>query len=300
MHTSVYLLLLCPVLAAAVAPWLAPRLAPAALTRALAALAAAGAVATAAALVVLAAGGLGRTDEVLSLLHPGRQALADDDSIPRALGALAAVAVVAAAARVLRVLAGRARLIRALAPVRAIPAAGDLVVVEDADPDAYALPGRPRRIVVSTGMLRALSTEERAVLLAHERAHLVHRHDRYRTAADLAVAVNPLLRPLSGRLAFALERWADEEAAAAVASRSLTARALARAALAGADRKPGGIPVLAFVRHRLAARIAALQAGRPVNRAGALWSAAAVPVLTAATLGDVTASLLNWLEALHP
>ncbi|MEP6851048.1 MAG: M48 family metalloprotease [bacterium] len=54
-----------------------------------------------------------------------------------------------------------------------------LVVVQDDLPDALALPGMSGRIVVSTGMLRALSAEEKRVLLAHEAAHLTHRHYVY-------------------------------------------------------------------------------------------------------------------------
>ncbi|MDV9172605.1 M48 family metalloprotease, partial [Streptomyces sp. W16] len=51
------------------------------------------------------------------------------------------------------------------------PVAGDLCVVDSPHPDAYALPGRPHRIVVTTGMLRSLDAAEREALFAHERAH---------------------------------------------------------------------------------------------------------------------------------
>ena len=62
------------------------------------------------------------------------------------------------------------------APAATGTAGGDLTVLDDAGPDAYALPGRPGAIVVTTGMLRALDPAEREVLLAHERAHLAGRH----------------------------------------------------------------------------------------------------------------------------
>lgn len=108
-----------------------------------------------------------------------------------------------------------------------------LTFLDDPVPTAFALPGTPGRIVVSSGMLQALSTDERRALLAHERAHLRHRHHLFLLVFQLAAAVNPLLRPLTRTGAFALERWADEEAVAAIADRHL----IARAALA-AERAP--------------------------------------------------------------
>jgi Zn-dependent protease with chaperone function len=115
---------------------------------------------------------------------------------------------------------------------RTAPAAGDLIVVDDPVPTAFALPGSPSRIVVSSSMLRALTPGEQRALLAHERAHLRHHHHVFLAVLQLAAAVNPLLRPVAGAGGFALERWADEEAGVVVADRPLVARAVARAALA--------------------------------------------------------------------
>lgn len=114
----------------------------------------------------------------------------------------------------------------------AAEADGELVVLPDEHPDAYALPGSPGRIVVTSGMLRALSAPEREVLIAHERAHLRERHHLFTAVADLAGLCHPALRTLREPLAYALERSADESAARAVGSRRLTARAIGRAALA--------------------------------------------------------------------
>ena len=84
--------------------------------------------------------------------------------------------------------------VRALSAGRALhPARTELVVVDDASPQAFALPGRSARIVVTKGMLRALSPIERKVLLAHERAHLRHNHHRYQLAFALAGALNPFV-----------------------------------------------------------------------------------------------------------
>ncbi|MDQ2825733.1 MAG: M48 family metalloprotease [Actinomycetota bacterium] len=109
-----------------------------------------------------------------------------------------------------------------------------LIVIDDDQPDAYALPGLTGRVVVSTSMLRALPANERRVLLAHEAAHLRHHHHLFALLTDLGTAANPLLRPLSGVVRDAIERWADEDAAAEVADRRLAARAIARAGLARA------------------------------------------------------------------
>ena len=110
--------------------------------------------------------------------------------------------------------------------------ASGLVILHDDVPDAYALPGLRGRVVVSTAMLKELPAQERRVLLAHEMAHLRHHHHLYVLGADLSAAANPLLRPLAAAVREGVERWADEEAAAAAGNRHTAALALARASLA--------------------------------------------------------------------
>ncbi len=51
------------------------------------------------------------------------------------------------------------------------------VVLEGAEPALYCVPGRRRRIVVTTGALALLDGAQLAAALAHERAHLRQRHD---------------------------------------------------------------------------------------------------------------------------
>jgi Zn-dependent protease with chaperone function len=126
---------------------------------------------------------------------------------------------------------GRA-LVDAWRECRHIAAGGDLAVVDDPVPTAFAVLGMPGRVVVSSGMLRVLDAQERRALIAHERAHLRHRHHLFSLVLHLAAAVDPLLRPLEPAGVFAIERWADEEAGAVVGDRPLVARAIARAALA--------------------------------------------------------------------
>jgi Zn-dependent protease with chaperone function len=107
-----------------------------------------------------------------------------------------------------------------------------LVVADWSAPLAVAVPGRPGHLLVTSGILRLLDAGERRVLFAHERAHLDRGHHRLVTLAGAAAAVNPLLVPVRAAVAYLVERWADEDAAAVVGDRSLTAKAVARAALA--------------------------------------------------------------------
>lgn len=54
---------------------------------------------------------------------------------------------------------------------------GGLRVLDVAEPLAYCLPGVRSRVVVSRGTLSALTDQELAAILRHERAHLRARHD---------------------------------------------------------------------------------------------------------------------------
>jgi Zn-dependent protease with chaperone function len=171
---------------------------------------------------------------VAALGHWSAAALRGSGAVSITVGAVAglAVAVLLAAAlhRAARSswdLASAAWICRRLGP-----GAAGLVVIENEHPDAYALPGLGGRVVVSTGMMRALPADERRVLLAHEQAHLSHRHYLYLQLAEVAAAANPLLRPLAAAVHAGVERWADEAAATDVGDRHLVARALARAGLA--------------------------------------------------------------------
>jgi beta-lactamase regulating signal transducer with metallopeptidase domain len=92
------------------------------------------------------------------------------------------------------------------------------VVVDSDDLQAFTLPGISGRIVVTTGLLAALDRDGRRVLLAHEQSHRTHRHTWWTLAADLAAAVNPLLRPTAAAVRHATERWADEDAATVAAT----------------------------------------------------------------------------------
>ncbi|MFD0020223.1 M56 family metallopeptidase [Streptomyces sp. NPDC058382] len=146
---------------------------------------------------------------------------------------------------------------------------GDLLVVPGTDVDAFALPGyrgRRGRVVLTSGVVRDLKASEREVLLAHERAHLAGRHHLLSAAVDLASVIHPALRGPREALAFHLERWADEAAAAVVGNRRVAAAAIARAALAGAARgRPGkgGYPLLSATSGPVPRRVEALLLPEP-------------------------------------
>lgn len=157
------------------------------------------------------------------------------DSIPLPpdvglLGGLIAVLLVCSATVHSVRVTMRAR--RSWAAGAALPSASGLILVDDSSVFAYAIPGRNPRIVASSGMLKTLSGSQRRALLAHEQAHLQHRHHVYVQLGRLAAAANPLMRPVSRAIDLAVERWADESAARAVGDPVTVARAVAAAALA--------------------------------------------------------------------
>jgi Zn-dependent protease with chaperone function len=124
---------------------------------------------------------------------------------------------------------------------RAADGASELVVLDSIIPSAFALPGKPGQVVVSTGMLNSLVPEERRVLLAHERAHLRCRHHRYIRVTELASAAMPALAPLRGKVRHATERWADEEAVKEVGDPHVVAYAIAHAAIARSETPAGAL-----------------------------------------------------------
>ncbi|KDN82699.1 M56 family metallopeptidase [Kitasatospora cheerisanensis] len=178
---------------------------------------------------------------------------------------------------------------------RGDPAAAALTVLDDDRADAYALPGRPPRIVATRGMLAALSAPERAALLAHERAHLTGRHHLLLAAAEYAAACHPALRPLRAALGYHLERWADECAAAEVGDRALTARAIGRAALAASRAPPTRAPAgPAAAGGPVPQRVRALLAPGPPRRRRAVRTLAAL-----ALAGCLAATAATAAEAGH-
>ncbi|EXG79740.1 M56 family metallopeptidase [Cryptosporangium arvum] len=126
---------------------------------------------------------------------------------------------------------------------RARPVDG-VLIVDDPDPEAYAVPGRPGLVVMHTGLLEVLAPGEQEVVLAHERSHLRRRHYAHVLLVRVTTWLNPLLRPLVASVTEQVERWADEDAAREVGDRTVAARAIAKAALARSAVRSGRSPVV--------------------------------------------------------
>ena len=126
-------------------------------------------------------------------------------------------------------------------------------------PFAVTLPGRGGHIVLSSGLIDLLDEAEQQVVIAHENAHAHHRHDRYLLLARICVAAIPMLRPLTSRLQFSIERWADEAAVASCGDRRFVAMTLGKVALHAVT--PAG--VLGFAGLGVPARMTALLCPAP-------------------------------------
>jgi Zn-dependent protease with chaperone function len=265
-----------------VGPIVARRINPAAATWLLSLGGLLAAVAGAAVLAVLAVPLIGQEPEVAEVGHWSVRALERHDPTSRGVASIALVLLVALVARTTRTAVRRGLDLRATYRVcHALqPVTGELVVMAAGGPDAYALPGRPGRIVVTLEMLRALSAQERRLMIAHERAHLRRRHHWHVTAVRIAASLNPLLIGLAAAQSFCIERWADEEAAGSD-RRSATADALAHAAAATvspAARPAGALAAAAAV---VDARVAALYGAPPRLRPSLLVLAALCSVFAA-------------------
>jgi len=282
--TAIYLPVLLAVVAVVAVPWCAHRLRPPAAAWVLTAAAVAATAATLATLGLLAW-------MFVSVLAPvadtGRWRGADvaaASPVPIALAAAGLAVLLWAAARVTVRLRGVLATVRPVRDLeRSVPSRGRparIVVVEDDALVAHSVAGFPGcggHIVVSTGTMARLDDPGlRRALLEHERAHLRHHHATHRVLADLAVAVNPLARIAARHLEFVLERWADEDAAAAT-GRSTVAEALAVAALAPSD----AARALAFGALGVPARVSALLAPPRCGRLGGVAGPALVVALLA-------------------
>lgn len=183
-------------------------------------------------------------------------------------------------------------------------AVGDFIVVDDSTPRAHAVSRtitQRGRVIVSTAMLDLLDEEERAAVVAHERAHLRHAHGAFVAVAAIAVALNPVLGPVRVDLRFALERWADEDAAATT-SRTVTASALAKAALATlrmANARAAGFAALQLHAHAVTERVSALLTDQLPRRARLAWALIATAVLAAAALAWAAHDTEHFFEAVR-
>lgn len=271
MNISVYLPLLTALAVGFAGPALGRRLPPAVATVLLTAAALVAAVTSLASLVLLAVVVVLRVPEFAAEGRLSDAVLMHSPVSPLA-GAVAGVALIALVPFAIR--AGiqlwreSARTYRLAKAFSAHPAS--IAVIRDPRAQAFAVPGIPSlpghaaiptRIVATDSLLRTLDGDQRRAMFAHEQAHLRRRHHLYLLLTNLAAVANPLLWQLPDAVTEATERWADEDAAAAVGDRDILARALGRAALSNLPRT-----VPAMAQAHVGKRVRALMAPPPPRR----------------------------------
>ncbi|SFH16102.1 M56 family metallopeptidase [Streptomyces mirabilis] len=303
MRIAVYLPLLLSVIAPLGARPLSERCEPRLATWLLTASALILGVATTVSLGLLAITGLIGVPFLAGLGHWSARTAQINDPAEPPVALLAGLLLGGALLTAARMLWRRARSIAsAIWDAACMPTPDGLVIVEDEAPDAYALPGLPGRVVVSTGMLRTLDKAEHDILLAHERAHLAAHHYLFVALAGLGAAANPLLRPFATAVTYTVERWADEQAARTTGDRRRVARAVGKAALAAHGAPAPRLSTLGFRgvlgrRGPLAGagpvprRVAALLAPPLTRRPGLALATAAFLALTVMSTAAATRDL---------
>ncbi|MEU7025087.1 M56 family metallopeptidase [Streptomyces sp. NPDC046275] len=135
-------------------------------------------------------------------------------SLALALG-IFAVPVTCFARTLLRARRQRRRHAETLRLVGRYDAGLGVTVLEHERPAVYCLPGRSRRVVVSSGALDALTGPQLAAALAHERAHITGRHHLLVAAVEAFAAAFrhlPLARDGAKAVPLLLEMAADDRA----------------------------------------------------------------------------------------
>jgi hypothetical protein len=159
---------------------------------------------------------------------------------------------------------------------------GSYAIVDSPVLDAFTT--ATGQIVMTSGLQRALTAEQRAIVLAHERSHRRHRHTWWVLAVDLAAAIYPLLRPTAASIRHAIERWADEDATD-LAGRRTVAVTVANVALLRSGARPLPEAALAAAGGRVPERVRALLEPPPRTRRRPLVAAVVLPiVILAATV----------------
>jgi beta-lactamase regulating signal transducer with metallopeptidase domain len=231
------------------------------------------------------------------------------DPVPALAGLLAALLLTGAVVGIAAAIRRRAIAItRSYRHAATLTVSDGIVVLPGPAVDAYALPGGPGRIVISGCLLDRLDPRRRDALVAHEHAHLTGRHYLFATAAGLAAAANPLLLPVARAVDFALERWADEHAAAVTGDRRLVAETIGQVALLASPRDPRPVAVafgaLGSRWHRLSVatagpvprRVAALLTSPPRRGNWVPAAAVAIVLLTAVAAALAAVDLHGLVE----
>jgi hypothetical protein len=177
----------------------------------------------------------------------------------------------------------------------------DLVVLPSGEPVAFSTAGRPGQVVISDGLIAALSDDELVAVVRHEVAHIQHRHQRYlllASAVERSLGLLPLVRRATAALRCAVERCADEEAAGGdAAGRASVHGALLRVAELVAVPEGAAFTTPGTVAERLEALTADPTDGVAVVRRMLVYAPAGLLLLVAVVLlGGV---LVEHVTVLH-
>ncbi len=287
-----YLPLVIPALAAAAARPLAARLEPRLATWLLTCATVALAGCSTAALALLAAFAAARAPALAMLGGYSQAVMLRVDPIPVATGSVAALALAGAGVAVAVMFRNRARgLAESYRRAAGLRAHDSIVVVPGPGIDAYALPGRPGRIVVSGLLLDRLDPGRRAALIAHEQAHLAGRHHLFASVARLAAAANPMLLPVARTVEYTVERC--------MGNRRLVAEPIGQVALLASPRPRQAAGIALGAVGQLTQRVAVAWAGPVPRRVAALLNGPPRrrTVLVAASAAIVLLAGVSALEA---
>lgn len=168
----------------------------------------------------------------------------------------------------------------------------DLIVVHDARPAAFCLPGRSRTIVITTTAVNRLTPEELVAVLAHERAHLRGHHHlilAWSHAINRGYCFLPWVGAMAKRARSLVEMVADDQAAKASSPPVIASALLHLVGISAAKETIGAAEIT------VAVRVTRLMAGGPpLTRWSSSACAAALCVLT---LLPAAVSVAVWVNS---
>ena len=170
---------------------------------------------------------------------------------------------------------------------------GQGAVLSSSEPLAFSLPGRSGGVLLSRGLRAQLTRPELRVVIEHEASHLRHRHHRYLLVGNLCAGAVPVLRRVERHISFAVERWADEDAAQKTGDRRLVARTIARVALEGTS---SAVP--AFSGSGVLDRVEAMLDDPPANSQVAGAALLATTGVTTSTMTMPALQFHHWIGLL--
>jgi Zn-dependent protease with chaperone function len=174
---------------------------------------------------------------------------------------------------------------------------GDVFVVDSDRPFCFVGGVMHSRIYASSAAWEALDVEERAAMIAHERAHVCHRDVANRVLLEAVGAVVAPLRRASplARWELATERLRDAEAAEVTGSPEAVASAMVHMCRLGASAPAGALATFVARQPALDVRVAALLDGAPTSTRAAVTAGRLAAVVAAGS----ALAIIALAEPLH-